>query len=137
VQALRVLTVAHHLLWLLTALVVAELKAQEGYNARERRALAVRGGANTDVVPLPSWMSGSQAAGRGSNSESVLVGCCRQQACHKGITTSLTVMSLEPKVQYGAVQYGQSLQCSARGIVHAPHDCVQHNAHLYLWLPMR
>jgi hypothetical protein len=44
-----------------------ELKAQEGYNARERRALAVRGG--TDVVPLPSWMSGSQAAGRGGNSE--------------------------------------------------------------------
>lgn len=45
----------------------AELKAQESYNARERRAITVRGG--TDAVPLPSWMSGSQAAGRSTNSE--------------------------------------------------------------------
>lgn len=49
----------------------AELKAQEGYNARERRALAVRGGHSPgiDAVPLPTWMSGSQAAGRGGGSE--------------------------------------------------------------------
>jgi len=43
----------------------AELKAQEGYNARERRALAAKGG--TDTVPMPSWMTGSQAAGRGGS----------------------------------------------------------------------
>ncbi|WIA40328.1 hypothetical protein OEZ86_013695 [Tetradesmus obliquus] len=42
-----------------------KLKAQESYNARERRAITVRGG--TDAVPLPSWMSGSQAAGRSTN----------------------------------------------------------------------
>lgn len=46
----------------------AELKAQEGYNARERRALGVRGG--TDTVPLPSWLAGSQAAGRASGTGS-------------------------------------------------------------------
>lgn len=46
-------------------MIPAELKAQEGYNARERRALAARGG--TDTVPMPSWMTGSQAAGRGGS----------------------------------------------------------------------
>jgi hypothetical protein len=47
--------------------LAAEFKAMESYNARERRAITVRGG--TDAVPLPAWMSGSQAAGRSSGSE--------------------------------------------------------------------
>jgi hypothetical protein len=51
----------------LPASCAAEFKAMESYNARERRAITVRGG--TDAVPLPSWMSGSQAAGRGSGRE--------------------------------------------------------------------
>lgn len=49
-------------------MIPTELKAQEGYNARERRALAVRA-VGVDTVPLPSWISGSQAAGRGGGGE--------------------------------------------------------------------
>lgn len=47
------------------AIVLAEFKAMEGYNGRERRAIAIKGG--TDVVPIPSWMSQSQAAGRSAS----------------------------------------------------------------------
>lgn len=53
--------------------LLAELKAQEGYSARERRTITVRGA--TDAVPLPSWMSASQAAGRGGCEQHRLPAC--------------------------------------------------------------